>query len=141
MDIEKIKNHFKKNKWTYIFTGATVVLAGITVLIVKGHKTELALQVGPGFSIADPVLPRQGDASPFIYSVGNNNSPITTNVYNGTRGHPGFITRCFETNEVFTSQSSAAKTYGINPKVLSEHLAGVHESANGLHFERIGVFQ
>ena len=66
---------------------------------------------------------------------------ITTNVYGGSKGHPGFVTRCLETGDIFETQGSAAEYYGIPPSILSNHLNRGVDLNEGLHFERLGVLK
>ena len=66
---------------------------------------------------------------------------ITTNIYNKTKGHPGFVTRCVETGELFETQNTAASFFEIPPSILSRHLNEGLELREGLHFERLGVLQ
>lgn len=126
--IEKIKSHIKENKEVYISVGVGVLLAGITVLIVRGRHAGV-LRVPDG---SDVITVR-----PLSFNFGgkNNGSPVIV-IHNGNVGHPGFITKCLETGEIFQSQKSAAKTLGISPSILSSHLNGQIDNADGLHFER-----
>lgn len=48
------------------------------------------------------------------------------------------LVRCNETGEVFASQNRAADLLKIPKSLLTGHLNGKFESANGLTFERIG---
>ena len=66
MNPETIKKHFAEHKEVYIGIGIGLTLAGITWVIVRGHKPGLAMQTGPGTSYADPVLSSTGDASPIM---------------------------------------------------------------------------
>ena len=66
---------------------------------------------------------------------------ITTNIYNKTKGHPGFVTRCVETGELFETQNAAASFFEIPPSILSRHLNEGLELREDLHFERLGVLQ
>lgn len=125
--MSKLKTHLKQHKTFYIGISTGIALAGITVLIMKGR---LALQSPPEPSFAD---------SGFFFS-GNRagrDINVTANIHNGTRGHPGFLTSFLETGELFHTQGEAASAYGVNPKVMSEHLRGFHDTANGYHFKRV----
>ena len=137
MNPETIKKHFTEHKEVYIGIGIGLTLAGITWVIVRGHKPGLAMQTGPGTSYADPVLSSTGDASPLIFAPGAES--VTTNIYTGKKGHPGFITRCIETGDIFSSQQKAADYFQIDTKILSQHLRGLLENAQGYHFEHVGV--
>ena len=67
----------------------------------QGSKNGLALQTVPGTSFAGPVSQTLGNASPIIFANGDVKSKITTNVYKNKKGHPGYLTRCIDTNDVF----------------------------------------
>ena len=130
MDTDKIKNLFKKYKWYYII-GGSLVFAGVTGLILRGRYAGM-LRVPDG---SDVITVR-----PLSFNFGgNNNGNAVVVIHSGDVGHPGFLTYCKETDQVFTSQKSAAKTLDISPSILSSHLNGKIENANGLHFERIGA--
>ena len=79
-------------------------------------------------------------SSPLLFANHSSLSDVgntTVNIYQGIKGHPGFITRCIDTGEVFSSQKKAADAFGIPEGVLSGHLNGKFDEANGLHFERV----
>ena len=105
----------------------------------QGLKNGLALQTVPGTSFAGPVSQTHGNASPIIFANGDVKAKITTNVYKNKKGHPGYLTRCIDTSDVFESQKKAASAFGISDKVMSEHLKGKLPDANGHHFERVVV--
>lgn len=167
IDIQKIKDHVERNKKRYILGAAvvgTLVVAAITRSIMrrriiesyargvsdavargatdsysKGLKNGLALRTVPGTSFAEPVSQTHGNASPITFARGNVKQNITTNVYKGTKGHPGYVTRCTETGDIFSSQKKAANAFGISEQVLSNQLRGEIPNAKGLHFERVVV--
>lgn len=147
--MSKLKIHLKRHKTFYVGLGTGIVLAGITVLIVKGR---LALQSPPGPSFADSgkELCTKLDArmewsektptGSFIYGYNNHNNTITT-IHNGGRGHSGYVTRCVETGELFATQGDAARTYGIPETILSKHLNYGRDLVENLTFERVGLLE
>ena len=83
-----------------------------------------------------------GDATVNVAHSFFNRSPInniTLNNYTQTKGHPGFLTRCVETGDLFATQQEAATAFSIQPSVLSSHLNSGTPLREGLHFERVGV--
>ena len=129
MNSEKIKEHFRKHKWKYII-GGTIILAGVTTLIVRGSRTKL---------VAGMDWLERAPTGSFIFGDGNYNNTVTT-VHTGMRGNPGFVTRCVETGELFENQGVASRTFGIPESIMSKHLNYGRELQEGLHFERVGVF-
>lgn len=135
---EKIKNHLKRRRIVYTSICTGVVVAGITVLIMREPRT--ILQGGVDCPVKEPT----GSLS-FLFGrsifghVSNTNNAVTT-IHNGLKGHPGFVTRCVETGELFTTQGSASKAFNIPESIMSKHLNQGRELIEGLHFERLGVF-
>ncbi len=124
------KTHWEKYKWWYISTGA-LLLAGITLVVVRSHQGTAGNVRIIGRSTAGNVR-----------IIGRSSSVhIGDNVYNlsATTGveYGGFMTRCVETGEVFSSQIRAAIAYDISPTSLSNHLNGRTPHVNGYTFERI----
>ena len=126
-----IRPKSKENVYTFKMQGASSYS--------QGRKNGLALQTVPGTSFAGPVSQTLGNASPIIFANGDVKSKITTNVYKNKKGHPGYLTGCIDTNDVFESQKKAASAFGISDKAMSEHLKGKLPDANGHHFERVIV--
>jgi len=130
---DKIKEHLKKHKEVYIVGG--VSLAIITCLIMR--ESHAVLDAGadcPEKESVDYLNLFHGKS--IFGSV--TNSAVTT-IHKGTRGNPGFITRCIETNDLFETQGDAARFFSIPEEFLSKHLNHGKELAEGLHFERVGV--
>jgi hypothetical protein len=134
--VEKTKAHFRKYKTWYCCAGAGLLGAGITLVIMKGRSAW----VGNAASDEDLILNKLFARSFNFFSHHNNvTSNIVTVVERDGRGHPGYIVRCLETNEIFPSQHAASASLGIPATVISDHLRGKFEDANGLHLERILV--
>jgi hypothetical protein len=66
---------------------------------------------------------------------------MVTTIHNGSKGHPGFITRCIETGELFATQGSAARAFNIPERTMTKHLNYGRELSENLHFERLGILQ
>ena len=133
MNSERIKKHFRKHKWKYII-GGTIVLAGVTTLILRESRAVL-------YAGADcPVTESAGSFNSARSIFGSANNNVVTTIHRGTSGHPGFVTRCVETGELFETQGAAARNFDIDPWLMSEHLNKGRILQEGLHFERVGVF-
>lgn len=125
---QKIKDHIKKYKKIYIVGG--VVLAGITLLIVRGRHAILQSGMdGPSRVTVRPL------------SFFCNQRDIVTTIHNGTRGHPGFRVRSLDFMTDYDTQGEVAKIFNISPSMLSSHLNGKIDNVNGLHFERIRAIE
>jgi hypothetical protein len=55
------------------------------------------------------------------------------------KGAPGWMVRCVETGQVFTSQTAAARHVGVDASTLSKHVRGLTEHAGGYHFVRVAM--
>jgi len=117
--IEKTKAHFRTNRKIYIALGAGFVMGAVAVLVVRKDNTLCRINTSR------------------IMSPGDNN--LVTVIEREGRGHPGYVVRCLETNEIFTSQGKAAECLGLRETMLSGHLNGKFPDVDGLHFERINV--
>lgn len=141
--IEKIKNHVKENKEVYISVGVSVLFAGITVLIVKRNSDCGIGSVIHGTAKGSPAVPGETSVNALEVNRGGlvlGDSYALNNVsfiFRNRQGPPSWVVRCMETNGIFTSQNSAAIAMDIQPSILSRHLNGLLEDANGYHFERV----
>lgn len=124
--LEKIKEHFKKHKTTYIVGIGGVAFATITYAIVRGVASQ---PIGVG--IAD--VASGGIAVAGKKVVMSNVSLISSN----RQGSPSWVVRCLETDEVFTSQRKAALAMNLSQAELSQHLNDARDHVNGNTFERI----
>ena len=125
--IQKVKNHIRAYRVTYISCGITAVgVAGFTCLIMRGRHAEN--------SMGSDRLDGESVRSLLFFSNGNN---LVTSIEREGRGHPGYIVRCLETNQIFGSQNKAANAMRISEKLISKHINGEFDHANGYHFERI----
>ena len=122
IDLAKIKNHFIRNAPAY------VILAGFTYHIMRGRHAVVGNAASDG---SETITVR-----PLSFFSKQTNNVIAVIEREG-RGHPGYITRCIETNKDFPTQGKAANAYGINRTVMSRHVNGLIDNANGLHFERL----
>ena len=112
---DRVKTHFADNKQIYIAVGVGIVVgAAVATTVVKRDAVKV-------------VTLR-------IFSPGDN--LIITNLER--RGHPGYLVRCLETGEVYSSINRAAKACSVNAGNLCRHLNGHLEHVKGLHFEKIG---
>ena len=150
---EKLRAHWQEWRGFYIGVAVGVVLAGITLLVVRGalrsHDLR-ALRLGSNETTMRKSLsaaPRLGADCPIQESTGSFssagdmyiNSHVVQTTHTGRVGHPGFITRCVETGELFLSQGDAARAHGVAESALSAHLNRGLPLDQGVNFERLGV--
>lgn len=134
---EKIVSHFREHKQMHIGVGVglgVATLAGITYLIVRDRYEALVPDGAYGSKTADTSITMRPLS---IFSSQNN--IVNVEARNG-RGHPGYIVRCLETGDYFTSQREAAAALNVSETILSKHLSGKIQDAEGFHLERL-VFQ
>ena len=149
IDIDKIKAHIERNKRRYICAGVVVGTVGIALItrsIMRRKNLSEVLRVSDAGVLRVPSQIDQSGSSFYFkrmdsspVAIGNTNCNITTNIYKWDKGHPGYLTRCKETGEVFSSQKKAAKFAGTTPSCMSSHLSGLKPDVQGLHFERVVV--
>ena len=140
---DQIKEHYEKHKTAYhICGGALLVVA--SVLITRGIMKKVSTESyarGVSDAVARGATSQHvnvGDGSSSLI-FHDNYGKITTNIKTNSKGHPGFITKCLETGELFSSQKKAANAFGIPENVMSAHLNGKFPEADGHHFERVVV--
>ena len=108
------QTHWQRYKWLYVGLAAGVILGAMGVLLYN-RNTFVHTKITQIFCW----------------------KPTTTVTVLERRGHPGWVTRCVETGEVYASQARAAACNNISPSRMSAHLNGQASHANGLHFERL----
>ena len=126
--IDKFKRHVKNHQTAYTAVIVGTVSAGITTVIMRGRHAENAMRSGGHDDVTVRLLS--------IFTNRNTNNIVSV-LERGGRGHPGYLTRCMETGEIFASQSQASEIMNIPKYVISKHMMGVFQDANGFHFERI----
>lgn len=129
--ILKVRKHWKNNHKFYIGAGGGMVLAGITYTIMRGRYEALAVGGAYGLKTADTSVTMRTLS---IFSDQNNVVNVLTRE---GRGHPGYIIRSLDTDQIFFSQRDAASFFDISETLLSKHLSGKITDAKGLRFERI----
>jgi hypothetical protein len=130
--IQKIKDHFVRNQAAYISGGTGILVgAGITLIIMRGRHAGIR---GVPDTAENSVFVRPLS---FLSTQTNN---IVTVVERENRGHPGYLIRCLETNEIFTSQKQAARAKNVSDAIFSLHVRRKLDDINGLHFERMREF-
>lgn len=116
---EKIKNHLRENKKTYIACGGTAILAVLATLIAT----------------------RDGDVTLSKFNVkqtGVVNNNTNLEVYIEALGDPGNIVQDLASGTVYASQGQAAKELGTTPVAVSRHLNGHTDHVNGHKLVRLG---
>jgi hypothetical protein len=107
----RIKTHLGEHKGVYI-TAAVATGVGVAVGLGLANKDAIRILV-----------------------IGNNNTVVAVLE---RRGHPGYLVRCLETGEVYSSINRAAKACSVNAGNLCRHLNGHLDHVKGLHFEKLG---
>lgn len=120
--IEKIKQHFSENRNAYI-AGSVCLIVGVAGGVFINRQLSVKQIV---------------DMANIKYKSPTTNNVIQLVIPPSRRMHPGFLTICKETNEITASVRSMAKLKGVNLGHLQQHLNGVRDNVNGLHFETIG---
>jgi len=131
--IEKIKIHIEKHKMVYSCAATAVGVAGITAVIMRGRYETLAIGGVYGSKTADTSITMR----PFSFFSQQKN--VVKVIARDGRGHPGYIIRSLDTQELFGSQREAASVFGISETLLSKHLSGKIQNAEGYRFERLSM--
>ncbi len=141
-----VKEHVEKHKTLYFCGVTTLVVAGITTLIMRDRYETLATGGVYGSKTEKNSItmrsPRDHVSETYIQggiSVrGKSNSLNMVSYFDSNRqGPPSWVVRCLETGALFTSQKSAALEMDLLPSELSKHLNGLMENVRGFTFERI----
>jgi hypothetical protein len=119
--IEKIKNHLKKHKTTYITGGVCLVVGTAVGVVLSATKVS----VGSG----------QNNYQVGLLNYWFNHSTTIDMPATGNRGE---IVFCEETKQLFPSIRAAAKALDISQGNLSQHLRGHQSQVNGYHFISLG---
>lgn len=147
MNPETIKKHFAEHKEVYVGIGIGLTLAGITWVIVRGRNTSVHGALGSDLHGGSEGFGRsvvENTTRSLSFGFNNHTTSINnavTTIHKGSRGPSGFVTRCVETGELFETQDAAARAFDISKSVLSSHLNKGTPLKEGLHFERLGIFQ
>lgn len=127
--VQNVKNHVIRHKTFYISCTVGIVSAGFTYSIMRGRHAGMQS------------VPDTAEQSVFVrtlnfFSRNQNNigDTIVTVIERDGRGHPGYLVRCIETGEVYSSQKQVAKAYGRPDSVLSLHMRGKRQDFAGHHF-------
>ena len=139
---DQIKKHYEEYKTAYYICGGAILVVA-SVLITRGIMKKnlsgvLSVPDTGMLSVPSPNVQLEDSAS-LLFAQGNNINQKVKVIYKGEKGHPGFITKCLETGDVFSSQKKAATFANTSPSNMSSHLSGLFEDVNGLHFERVVV--
>lgn len=130
---QSVKTYISKHKVVCCNIGSSVVVAGITVFIMRKNP---GLLCGSGSGL---LCGSEARSFSFLSKVnGNQNIKAVTTIHTGSKGSSEFVTRNLDTGEVFITQGDAAKAFDIHPSILSSHLNGKFDTAEGHHFERLG---
>lgn len=130
--IETIKTHFHDHKETYIVGVSCFSFAVITVLYMRSSTAQRG--------VCEAIDAQRGSSNAASFVFRNKQTiNVTTVLDREGRGHPGWPVRNLETKKIFFSQREAAKAFDIKEGILSGHLNGKFEDANGFHFERVSL--
>jgi hypothetical protein len=119
--IEKIKNHLKKHKTTYITGGVCLVVGTAVGVVLSATKVS----VGSG----------QNNYQVGLLNYWFNHSTTIDMPATGNRGE---IVFCEETKQLFPSQGIAAKALGVAQGNISKQLNGELNHVGGYHFISLG---
>lgn len=131
---DELKSHFERNKTAYV-SGGMLALAGITCFIMRGSSAGIQGVPESGIRGVPDGLTKVTVTPLSLFS--NRMSTAVTVIASNRQGPPSWVVRCIETGDIFTSQRSAAAEMGIKESMLSRHLNGLLEHADGNHFERV----
>jgi len=147
--MNKFKDHIKRHKMVYIAVGTGVVVAGITVVIMR-KNVVLHLDAGANGPLQATT---RSDAKPTYWAHRPMQSPPTGHIGSSFfskpsmnivsvieregRGHPGYLTEWVEEDLIYKSQKQAALNHGVHPNRMSDHINGRLESLDGKHFKRV----
>lgn len=131
--IEKVKKHVKDHQMRYSCIVTGVIVAGITVIIMRDRHA--VLQTG-----ADgPDMATMRSLSFNFFSRQSESGNVTTVIFREGRGHPGYITRWLEEMIDYETQGLAASEHEVKPSVMSAHIQGRIPDIDGKHFVRVAA--
>jgi hypothetical protein len=121
--IEKVKEHIKRNKLEYI-SGIVGVIVGSAGAYALSKRTGSIQINGTSASMRTKCLYQQ-----------NNNLYQTISMYGNVIGRPGKPVFDMETGKRFETETLAAKYAGVSPVMMSNHLNGKRDHVNGRTFK------
>lgn len=131
--IERIKQHFSKNKSRYIFLGIGLVIgAGVTwAMMSESEKDHLN---GHTSCEKDHL-----NGHTRLINYGIIQDSVVSIVEREGRGHPGYLVRNPDTGEIYKSQKKAAEALGAHQSHISDHLNGRKDHVFGHRLERVEI--
>ena len=118
--VERVKEHFARNKQLYLIGTACLLTGGLAGALAT--TKVISINDVANLKILSPTN---------IANVINIEAPFR-------KGHPGYLVKCLETGMVYPSQNEAAKAMGVSRASMTKHLNGERGSAGGMKFERLG---
>jgi hypothetical protein len=115
--IEKIKQHVVRNKTAYLAGGVCFVLGAATAIALKDKGSLVSVKE-------------------FLNMKWH--SPTMTNIIMPSLGDPGNVVRDLDTGTIWASQGQSARSFGVDPWVVSNHLKGLLPDVKGHHLEVLG---
>lgn len=116
----KLKEHFKKHKWTYICGGSSLIIgAGVGAALVRSGALNFVVTDAVKVQIASPTT----------------NNIIVEMTRPGQTSH---VVQCVETQEIWPSINQAAKSLNLSAFDISKNLRGLMGSVEGLTFRKLG---
>jgi hypothetical protein len=135
VDIDEIRDHFRRNKWTYISIAGGLTFAGGVYLAMRGGYVPTPSI--PGLA-GDQTIAKAGNNAVVQFNpVSVVNQTIIKEI--NRQGPPSWIIQNPRTGEQFMSQRRAAKLNGYAEHDLSKHLNYGTPLPDGEKFERIGL--
>ena len=132
--LDRLKEHFRKNKVIYSCGLTAFGVAGITYTLMRGRHASVQRVLDGSDLLSESITVR-----PLSFFTNRNTNNIVNVIEREGRGHPGYLVRCIETGEGWISQIKAADAANTYPSVMSGHLTGKIPDVHGLHYERIGI--
>ena len=125
---DRVRNHIKKNKGTYLVAGASAAI----VVLTRGMYRP-TLTYAPSMNIIETVA----KIRPIAILSKQNTTTNIIKVYSDRVGRPGNFCHLFGRPEIgYPSQSEAAKIFGTSNTNMSRHLNGKIPDINGYRLVR-----
>lgn len=135
VDIDEIRDHFRRNKWTYISIAGGLTFAGGVYLAMRGGYVPTPSI--PGLA-GDQTIAKAGNNALFQWNPTAITNQMVVKEVN-RQGPPSYITMNKITGEKFLTQSDAASSGGYSNTKMSNHILKGTPLPDGGQFERIGL--
>jgi hypothetical protein len=135
VDIDEIRDHFKRNRNTYIaIAGGLTVASGVYLAMRSGYISTPSF---PGLAGDNTIAKASNNGLFQLNPVSVVNQTVVKEI--NRQGPPSYIVANARTGEQFMSQSRAAKLCGYADSQLSKHLRTGSPLPDGEEFKRVGL--